>query len=77
MFPVTPGAAGLFDTSEYWQQPGRIMYSPNDSDAIEASDLTVERRLILDGTVHMEELEDVSIPRVKGLVELLSDLFRD
>ena len=53
------------------------MYSPNDSDAIEASDLTVERRLILDGTVHMEELEDVSIPRVKGLVELLSDLFRD
>lgn len=53
------------------------MYSLDDNDAIEYTDITAGRQLILDGTVHMEELEDASIPRVRGLVELVSDFFAD
>ena len=53
------------------------MYSSDDNDAIEYTDISVERQLVLDGTVHLEELEDASIPHVKGLVELVSDFFAD
>ena len=51
------------------------MYASNDNDAFEYTDITVQRQLILDGTVYMNEFEDVSIPRVKGLAELISDFF--
>jgi hypothetical protein len=53
------------------------MYSSNDSDVNEYTDPTNERQLILDGTVYMDEPEDISVPRVKGLVELISDYFNN
>ena len=50
------------------------MMSPRENEAKERVEAVDEHRLILDGTVNLDYLEDDQVPRVKGLVELL-DLF--
>ncbi|MHC4857594.1 MAG: hypothetical protein ACYTBY_07340 [Planctomycetota bacterium] len=36
-----------------------------------------DQRLILDGTVNLDDSDDDQIPRVKGLIELLNQYFSD
>ena len=56
---------------------GIDMFYTNDTDTSEATDLNGDHHLILDGTVHMDDIEDISLPRIKGLVELFGDYFGD
>jgi len=53
------------------------MLYPNDTETSEITAATVDHHLILDGTVSLEETDDESIPRIKGLVELFGDFLRD
>ncbi len=53
------------------------MFYTNDTDTSEATDINGDHHLILDGTVHMDDIEDISVPRIKGLVELFGDYFGD
>jgi len=45
----------------------------NDTETNEFTDATIEHHLILDGTVSLEDADDESVPRIKGLVELFGD----
>ena len=49
------------------------MYYPKDTEMNDITDFTVEHHLILDGTVHLDDDNDDSIPCIRGLVELFSD----
>ncbi len=43
----------------------------------EKAEKTEDQRLILDGTVNLDDSDDDQIPRVKGLIELLNQYFSD
>ena len=53
------------------------MYYPKDAETNETTDPGDEHHLVLDGTVSLDDADDDSVPRVRGLIELLSDYFRD
>lgn len=53
------------------------MLFPNDTETSELTDTGDNQQLILDGTVHIDDSDEISIPRVKGMVELLNDFLRD
>lgn len=53
------------------------MFYSNDTDITEFTASNADHRLILDGTVHMDDSEDTTVPRIKGLVELIGDYFGD
>ena len=48
------------------------MNYPESSELKPADGADDQQKLILDGTVHIEEPEDEPEPRVRGLIELLS-----
>ena len=56
---------------------GLTMFYPEDKGANEISETTEDQHLVLDGTVNLEYSEDERIPRVKGLLELINQYFRD
>jgi len=56
---------------------GTTMYYHKDAEPNEATDISAEHHLILDGTVNLEDLDDDSIPRVRGLIELFQDFLGD
>ena len=47
------------------------------SEHTEQYDSGTDPRLVLDGTVNLDDPTDDELPRVKGLVELISDFLRD
>ena len=47
------------------------------TDSNEISEITADHHLLLDGTVSLDGADEDSIPRVKGLVELVLDYFGD
>ena len=53
------------------------MYYPKDTELNEITDISAEHHLIRDGTVNLEDLDDDSIPRVRGLIELFHDFLGD
>lgn len=53
------------------------MYYPKDAELNEVTDISTEHHLILDGTVSLDNADDESIPRIRGLVELFNDFFGD
>ena len=53
------------------------MYYANDTESNEKADNADNNPLVLDGTVNLEDYEEDSIPRVRGLVELISDYLHD
>ncbi len=52
------------------------MNYPESSEARPDKAADDRQRLVLDGTVHIEEPEDEPAPRIKGLIELLSQFLR-
>lgn len=48
------------------------MNYPEDARPAENADTTEEQHLVLDGTANLDYSEDDQVPRIKGLVELLS-----
>lgn len=50
------------------------MFYPEDTEP--KKDTAEDQHLILDGTVNLDYSDD-NVPRVKGLIELLSQFFRD
>jgi len=56
---------------------GNAMLYPNDTEINEITDATIDHHLVLDGTVSLEESDDETIPRIKGLVELFGDFLGD
>lgn len=53
------------------------MFFTNDTESNEYADVADNNPLVLDGTVNLEDGEEDSIPRVRGLVELISDYLGD
>lgn len=53
------------------------MYYPNDAETGEMAETVAEHQMIIDGTVSLDEIDDDSIPRVRGLVELFHDFLGD
>jgi len=53
------------------------MYYPKDAELSEITETGGEHNLILDGTVSLDDSDDESIPRVRGLVELFQDFLGD
>jgi len=51
------------------------MYYPIDTEPKE--DTTEDQHLVLDGTVNLYDSDEDEVPRVKGLIELLSQFFSD
>ncbi len=51
------------------------MVYPEDTESKE--DTTEDQHLVLDGTVNLYDSDEDQVPRVKGLVELLSQFFSD
>ena len=50
------------------------MHNPEDTDLKEHTDTTEDQHLILDGTANLDYSDD-DVPRIKGLVELLTEYF--
>lgn len=53
------------------------MFNFDEEKSDEIADWKQNQHLILDGTAHLEYPESEEIPRVKGLIELFNQLFRD
>ena len=53
------------------------MFPHNETESNEKADIADNNPLVLDGTVNLEDYEEDSIPRVRGLVELISDYLHD
>ena len=53
------------------------MYYPDETKTDDFTDPTIDHKLLLDGTVSLEDGDDETIPRVRGLVELISDYLGD
>ena len=53
------------------------MNYPKDAELKEITDTGAEHNLILDGTVSLDDTDDDSIPRVRGLIELFNDFLGD
>jgi len=51
------------------------MFYPRDNELNEITDTNEGQYLVLDGTANLEYFDDEPIPRVKGLIELLSQYF--
>jgi hypothetical protein len=49
------------------------MFDYEDADLEDMDELIEDQRLVLDGTVNLDYAEDEQIPRIKGLLELLSE----
>ena len=49
------------------------MYDPNENELNDVTDITDEPHLVLDGTVSLDDYDDDSVPRIRGLVELFND----
>ncbi len=54
-----------------------IMLNIENTEIEEKAEKTEDQRLILDGTVNLDDSDDDQIPRVKGLIELLNQYFSD
>ncbi len=54
-----------------------IMVYPGDNELKEIADTREGQYLILDGTANLDYIDDEQIPRVKGLIELMSQYFGD
>ena len=55
---------------------GYAMNYPQSSEAQPPETAEDRQRLVLDGTVHIDEAEEDPAPRVKGLVELFSQFLQ-
>lgn len=53
------------------------MFYPENGEQNEQGDSTPDPRLVLDGTVSLDDQSDEEVPRVKGLIELINDYLRD
>lgn len=53
------------------------MLHPEDIEPKENTDSTEDKHLFLDGTANLEYFDDDQVPRIKGLVELLTQYFND
>ncbi len=53
------------------------MLYPEDKESKEDTATTEDQHLVLDGTVNLDYSDEDQVPRVKGLVELLSQFFSD
>ncbi|MDH3759469.1 MAG: hypothetical protein OEU50_00720 [Gammaproteobacteria bacterium] len=51
------------------------MHHSDDTDTKQHTEKAEEHRLVLDGTASLDYSDDEQIPRVKGLIELLSQYF--
>ncbi len=51
------------------------MNYPENNEGKPADPVKDQQKLILDGTVHIEEAEDERAPRVRGLIELFNEFF--
>ena len=51
------------------------MNYPENNEVKPTDSLGNQQKLVLDGTVHIEEPEDEPVPRVRGLIELFSQFF--
>jgi hypothetical protein len=56
---------------------GIAMIYPDDTEMNDIDELPPEYRLLLDGTANLEDGEDDSVPRLRGLIELLQDYLGD
>ena len=54
-----------------------IMLNIENTEIEEKAEKAGDQRLILDGTVNLDDSDDDQIPRVKGLIELLNQYFSD
>ena len=54
-----------------------IMLNIENTEIEEKAEKAGDQRLILDGTVNLDDSDDDQIPRVKGLIELLNQYFGD
>ena len=52
------------------------MNYPETTEAPRSEASEEQQRLVLDGTVHIEEPEEEPAPRVKGLIELFNQFLR-
>ena len=53
------------------------MYYATETDSNETNDICVDHNLVLDGTVSLEDNDEDSIPRVRGLIEIFNDFLGD
>jgi hypothetical protein len=53
------------------------MYHPTEGEHSELVESTPDPRLVLDGTVSLEDVSDDEVARVKGLIELINDFLRN
>lgn len=56
---------------------GLDMLYPEDNETKENNGTNEDQQLLLDGTANLEYADDDPIPRVKGLIELINQYFRD
>ena len=51
------------------------MIYPEDTESKVSTDTTEDEHLVLDGTANLDYSDDDKIPRIKGLIELLTQYF--
>ena len=56
---------------------GLAMFFPEDTEAKENNGTNEDQQLLLDGTVNLDYTDDDPVPRVKGLIELINQYFRN
>ena len=56
---------------------GLAMFYPEDNEPKENSRITEDHQLVLNGTVSLDDADEEPTPRVKGLIELLNQYFRN
>ena len=61
----------------YFQSKGKVMFNFEEEKSDEITDWKKNQHLVLDGTAHLEYPENEEIPRVKGLIELFNQFYRD
>jgi len=56
---------------------GLAMLYPEDNEAKENNGTNEDQQLLLDGTANLDYADDDPVPRVKGLIELINQYFRN
>lgn len=56
---------------------GLSMFYPESNEPKQKTETNEDQRLLLDGTVNPEYSEDDAAPRVRGLIELINQYFRN
>ena len=56
---------------------GLAMLYPEDNEAKQNNGTNEDQQLLLDGTANLDYADDDPVPRVKGLIELINQYFRN